>query len=71
MPASHLSTLELHLSNERTRLAQAATAQEAAMRAVWVTQLEREIQAERTFLGLANAELLSMSDADLLKALES
>ena len=49
---SHLHALELGLSHERERLRKARTEREREMRAVWVAGYEKEIAAERTFLGL-------------------
>ena len=43
----HLSALELRLSHERVRLAQAKSDNERALRLVWVRQIESEIAAER------------------------
>jgi len=49
---SHLDALQLNLSHERARLAQATRPQEIALRTVWVAQTEREIAAEYDFLGI-------------------
>ena len=49
---SHLNTLETHLSHERSRLANAKTVEEKAMRCVWVVQLEKEIAGEKNLLGV-------------------
>jgi len=66
---SHLHALELHLSNERVRLAQASSAQEREIRSVWVTQLEREIEGEKQFLGITGT-LPALSDDEILRELE-
>lgn len=60
---NHLAALELRLSNERVRLANAASEEERQLRRVWVAQLERELSAE--------FELMQggMSDEALLAAL--
>jgi hypothetical protein len=47
----HLSALELNLSNERIRFANAKTNEERELRKVWVMQLESEVSAERKFIG--------------------
>ncbi len=49
---THLNALELNLSHERVRLANAKTNSEHALRTVWVSQLEKEIAGEYRFLGL-------------------
>ena len=66
---THLNTLSLRLSNERARLSQAKTDQEWCMRSVWVEQLEKEIEDERSFLGLNDSERFEGSDDDLLHEL--
>lgn len=69
---SHLHALEVGLANERSRLAVAKTDQERALRSVWIGQREREIAAERLFLGLGDdPETDAMSDDELLAALEA
>lgn len=62
----HLDSLRARLSSERQRLANAGSARERALRAVWVAQLEREIASELDFLGMP----ADISDDDLLAALE-
>ena len=63
---THLHALELNLSHERVRLFAAKSPGERALRAVWVQQLEKEIDAEYAFLGI-EPEVLSDEDlADLL-----
>lgn len=49
---SHLSALQVRLSHERDYLAGAKSAQERELRTVWITQIEKEIANERSFLGL-------------------
>ncbi|HXJ39712.1 MAG TPA: hypothetical protein VNH18_10570 [Bryobacteraceae bacterium] len=67
---NHLHALELRLSHERERLAQAKTARERELRAVWVAQIEREIAGERKFLGLPESEAdATVSDDELLAQL--
>ncbi len=48
---THLETLELKLSHERNRLAQSQNANERKLRSIWVTQLEKEIEDEKRFIG--------------------
>ena len=68
MNRSHLNALELGLSNERARLANSKTVAERELRAVWGSQLEKEVAAEREFLGLT-VEPTEMSDDELLAQL--
>lgn len=64
---SHLSALELRLSNERVRLANAKTAKERELRLVWIAQIEKEIDREIEFIGrVAESD---MTDDELLAAL--
>jgi hypothetical protein len=56
---SHLDALELRLSHERSRLANAKTAGERELRSVWIAQIEKEI----------GAELPEISDDELLAEL--
>ena len=65
---SHLNALQVGLSNERVRLANAKTSGEKELRAVWVRQYEKQIADERAFLGLGD-ELPEMSDDELLAEL--
>ena len=48
----HLIALQNGLAHERERLANATNESERALRAVWVAQREREIEAEKAFLNL-------------------
>lgn len=67
---SHLVALVDGLNREKARLAEAKTPQERELRAVWIAQREREIAAERTFLGMpADDPGEEMTDAELLAAL--
>lgn len=66
---SHLDALELGLSHERARFNAATKPGERALRAVWVSGLEREVAAERKFLGLDATPASPMSDDDLLAEL--
>lgn len=72
----HYAALMTNLSNERQRLEQSASEAEYALRAVWVKQLEREVEAEKDFLASKGInvyseaiEVDSMSDDDLLSEL--
>lgn len=66
----HLAALELGLSHERARLAQAKTVRERELRTVWIAQREREIAAEKAFLGIAPDDPTDqMTDDELLAAL--
>lgn len=64
MNTTHINTLQLILSNERIRLAKSKTEGEKCLRAVWVSQLEKEVANESTFIGSQD-----ISDDDLLAAL--
>lgn len=68
---SHLNALELRLSHERERLAAEKRADRRKLRAVWVAQIEREIESERRFLGLNNEAVIEMSDDELLAELSA
>lgn len=63
---THLHALELNLSHERVRLFAAKSPGERALRAVWVDKLQREIDAEYTFLGIKPETLSDEDLADLL-----
>ena len=67
---THLDALELGAAHERARLARARTPQERALRAVWLTQYERQIADERALLGL-DAAGADMTDAELLAELSA
>lgn len=73
--STHLSALELRLSHERARLAQAKTRSERALRSVWIAQIEREIAHElgrqSTPAAKLGAKLDAMSDAELLAELSA
>jgi hypothetical protein len=66
--ASHLNALELRLSNERVRLANAKNETERQLRTVWIAQIEKEISAEQEHLTGIQGEA-EMSDDELLAAL--
>lgn len=67
---NHLDALNLRLSHEKSRLANAKTEAEKELRRVWVAQIEREISGELNFLGKSEPELPEMSDDELLAELE-
>lgn len=62
----HLDALELALSHERVRLANAGSVAERELRSVWVCQIEKEIAHECVFLDI---ELKPCSDDELLAKL--
>lgn len=64
---SHLIALQTRLAHERQYLSIAKTANEKAIRNVWIAQIEREIAGEEKFLGLDPVE--DISDDDLMAAL--
>lgn len=69
MDLSHLNALEYSLHNESIRLREAKSKGEIELRSVWVKQLEKQIADEREMLGLADFEVVEMSDAELLAEL--
>ena len=75
MDLTHLHYLELSLSHERARLDAAKRPGERLVRAGWVVQIEKEIAAERIFLGIAEpidgitCRIDRMSDDELLAEL--
>ena len=66
MDTSHLTALELRLSNERERMLHD---QQNRLRPVWIAQIEREIKQERELLKLDVGDLPALSDDELLAAL--
>lgn len=67
---SHLVALHDRLSRERSRLAEAKSDEERALRQVWVAQAERELEGEMKFLGIeGSAQVAEISDDDLLAEL--
>ena len=69
MDTSHLTALHVRLSHERGYLASAKSESERALRRVWIAQIEKEIQGELAFLGMAKDEAPEMSDDELLAEL--
>ncbi len=66
---SHLDALEVRLSHERGYLAAAVKTQEIALRKVWISQIEKEIRQERSFLQLEVVHDCDLSDDELLAEL--
>ena len=64
MTNSHLDALNLRLSNERVRLANAKTDSERTLRTVWIQQIEKEIRNEEGFVTTQD-----ISDEQLLREL--
>lgn len=62
---THLSALELRLSNERGYLASAKTEGERELRRVWIAQIKKEIAGEHAFI----AKQDEMTDDELLAEL--
>lgn len=69
MDLTHLNALNVRLSHERGYLAAAKSNVERDLRSVWISQIEKEISDERTFLGLGEDVVPEMSDDDLLALL--
>ena len=69
---SHLFALQHRLSNERSRFLEAATDSERELRAVWVSQIEREIYFEYQRLGVQPDEPpADLTDDELLAELSA
>lgn len=66
MTSSHLDALNLRLSNERVRLANAKTDSEIALRTIWIQQIEKEIRNEEGFVTTQD-----ISDEELLRELSA
>lgn len=64
----HLIALQTRLAHERDYLAKAKSEGERVLRKVWIAQIEKEIAAERKFLGIDSVEC-DMSDDELLAEL--
>lgn len=64
----HIDALRLRLSNERIRLAAAATTGEKELRSVWIQQIEKEIAGEEKLL--TEQTPCVMTDDELLAELE-
>jgi len=69
MDITHLTALQTGLAHEVERLNAATSEGEVALRKAWVSQYEREIAAEKAFLGLEPVEC-EMTDAELLAELQ-
>lgn len=59
---SHLDSLQIRLTNERERLANAKTQKERDIRQVWISQIEKEIAHEF-------GHIADMTDDELLAEL--
>lgn len=66
---SHLEALELRLSHERARSANARNEKERQYREFSIKQIEKEVAGERAFLGLDQPVDVEMSDDELLDQL--
>lgn len=68
----HLAALELRLSHERVRLANAKSDNERQLRLVWIRQIEGEIATEKVghYQDSIDAADDDMSDDELLRLLE-
>lgn len=72
MDTSHLIALLDGLDRERERLASATNPHEIAIRTMWVFQREKEVDAEKAFLGMnGDASGQPLSDDELLQLLGS
>lgn len=67
---SHLNALQVRLSNERVRLANAKTEAERELRRVWVAGIEKEIAVEQSTV-FSDTAADAMTDDELLAALEA
>jgi hypothetical protein len=65
---THLVALQVRLSHEREYLSNARTDNEKELRAVWIRQIEKEIEQEFIFLGMSPT-MPDISDAELLAEL--
>lgn len=63
---AHLIALQTRLAHEKERYQK----DKSKIRAVWISQVEKEIEREKKFLGLTN-DLPDMTDEELLRDLES
>lgn len=68
MNTTHLDALNIRLSHERGYLAAEKTAKGRELRQAWIAQVEKEIAAERAFLGLPAEEQMDDMSADELLA---
>lgn len=69
MDITHLTALQTRLAHESEYLAAAKSESEIALRKVWIAQIEREIVAEKAFIGWEPIEEDDMSVEDLLAEL--
>lgn len=66
MDTDHLNSLQVRLSNERSRFQKSKTKSESELREVWCKQLEKEIQDERKRLGIDEMPIENMSNDEIL-----
>jgi hypothetical protein len=66
MDTGHLTALHIRLSHERGYLAKAKSDTERELRTVWIAQIEKEIAAERAFLGMPPGDDAPELDDDAL-----
>ena len=65
----YLHALQLRLSRQRGYLRVAKADGERQLRAVWISQIEKEIRDQRKFLGLPDEAELEMTDDEILAEL--
>lgn len=68
MTESHLNALEVRLRDEKERESLEPEGGAKELRKVWIKGIEKEISAEKEFLGITEVE---MTDEELLAALGS
>lgn len=69
---SHLFALQARLSSERARFLEAKTDGDRNLRAVWISQVEREIYFEYQFLGIQpDQPPADLTDEELLAELSA
>lgn len=66
---THLDSLNLRLSHERSYLEKANTEKEKQIRKIWIKQIEKEIEIEEKLLGLKEIENSNLNDEELLNEL--
>lgn len=65
----HLNAIRLRRSHELSRLAHATSINECQLRAVWISQIDKEIADELKFLGIHEEPGEEMTDDELLAEL--
>lgn len=66
---THLNALRLRRSHELSRLARATSINECQLRAVWISQIDKEIADELKFIGIQDGPAEVMTDDELLAEL--